>query len=303
MKIMHEGKLHRSAVALGMFDGVHMGHRAVIDNAVSAARARNIPAVIYSFSAHPRTLLSSENVPLLTEPDEKEALFSSLGADILYSEHLTPSFLSLSPEQFMRDVIKERLGAEYISVGYNYRFGAGGMGDAARLLAFGEAEHITVSVIPEVRTDDLTVSSTAIRTALKTGDLSRAEKMLGRPYSFSGTVQKGRSIGKLLGFPTLNLPLSGASSELPHGVYAAHTSLGGTTYLSLLNIGMRPTFGASEPLAEVHLIGFSGDAYGMKATVIPLEFLRCEKHFPNPDDLKVQIAKDYKKVVDRWGNL
>ena len=302
MNIRHTGKLHHSAVALGMFDGVHTGHRAVISDCVKYAKAHDLTSVVYSFDSHPRTLLAG-TVSILTPNEEKTSLISALGADCLYLEPLSGEFLSLSPEEFIQTVLAEKLDAKYVVCGYNYRFGKGGQGSAETLREAGKTFGFTVSVIPETTVGGVSVSSSAIRKALANGDIQTATALLGRPFSFCGRVAVGRKVGHKLGFPTLNIPLPDAFPTLRFGVYGAYVTLLGGRYPAMVNIGVHPTFEESAPQCEAHLFGYDGDAYGEIVTVELADFIRPEKKFDSPDSLIAQIGEDKKKVIDSMEKL
>ena len=296
MDIMTEGKLKKSVVALGTFDGVHLGHQAVIREAVDKAHALDVPAVVYTFGMPPRRILGDSSVGLLTPPFEKSTLIRALGTDIYYEEPLTPAFLSLSPEAFIRDVLVKRLNARHIVTGYNYRFGKDGKGDTQFLISESKRMGFGVTTVPAVTVNGKEVSSTAIREALKKGCVEEAALLLGRPYEMEGRVEHGRAVGRRLGFPTLNLTLPADSPTLCRGVYAGEVQLEGRAYPSMINIGIRPTFGLSSLLLEAHLFGFTGDAYGKNVRVCFSRFLRHEKAFPSPEELIAQLNEDRAKM-------
>ena len=303
MEIMTEGKLKGCVAALGTFDGVHLGHRAVIRTAVQKARELGVPAAVYTFRVPPRTLLGDKRVGLLTPPREKAALIGALGADIYYEEPLTPEFLSLSPEAFIRSVLLERLGVCYVVAGYNYRFGKDGMGDPALLALCGERMGFGFCSVPAVTRDGKEVSSTAIRMALERGDVEEAARLLGRHYAVTGCVERGRQVGRTLGFPTMNLTLPAELPAICRGVYAGETILRGAHYPAMINIGIRPTFGLTTLLLEAHLPGFSDEAYGETVSVSLHRFLRPEQAFSSPEALVEQMQKDRKKVIDITGEI
>ena len=296
MKIQTEGLLQDSVVALGTFDGVHLGHQAVIRAAVDAAKELHKRAVIYTFRMPPRNLLGKERASLLTPPSEKAALIEALGADIYYEEPLTPSFLSLSPTDFIREVLLKKLGACYVVAGYNYHFGKGGKGDVSLLTEEGKRLGFTAVSVPEVTKDGKAVSSTAIREALEKGNAEEAALLLGRKYRVTGTVEHGRQIGRTLGFPTLNLSLPKGAPTIRRGVYEGEVLLRSKRYKAMINVGTRPTFRLHALTLEAHLLGFSEDAYGEEIAVYFHSFLRPETAFASPGLLTEQMKKDREEI-------
>jgi len=273
------------ALAIGNFDGVHLGHQALLKQLVDTAKARQLGAAVMTFEPHPREFFTPQNAPArLTSLREKLEWFVDAGVDATYVCHFTQRFAALSSDAFMQDILLDSLKAQAILVGEDFRFGAGRKGGVAD---FVEAGFDLVS-LPQVELDGVRVSSTAVRNALAAGELDKAALLLGRPYSISGKVVHGAKRGRTLGFPTANVHMRHERPALT-GVYAV--KLDG--YAGVANLGVRPTVAGTPRLSlEVHLLDFDDDLYGRHVHVSFLKKLRDEKKFPDFDALKQQIALD-----------
>ncbi len=282
-------QVHRS-VALGVFDGMHLGHRAVI------AAARNVTSPSASVPFPAVTVFSLTGVPksggrLISEQQESEQAMS-LGVD----EWLSVSFDSIrhfTPQEFVEQVLLRALRAQVVCCGYNFRFGHGGVGDAALLRTLCEPLGIEVRVVPEVTRDGTAVSSTAIRQALTDGDMERARGFLGRPYALTLPVGSGDHRGTAWGVPTLNQALPPEYTVPRYGVYASLVVLDGVQHRAITNLGVHPTVGGTKtPQAETYIEDYSGDLYGRTVTVELIRFLREERCFDGVEQLRTQIAAD-----------
>lgn len=280
----------RRSVALGVFDGMHLGHRAVI------SAARNVTSSSQSVPFPTVTVFSIVGIPksggrLITESQETVQA-SSLGVD----EWLSVPFEAireLSPHDFVQAVLHGALRAEVVCCGYNFRFGKGGTGDAAALQRLCEPFGIEVRVIAEVERDGETVSSTAIRQALIAGDMERARGLLGRPYAIECPVRAGDHRGTSWGIPTVNQPFSAGYAVPRHGVYASLVTLDGVQHRAITNIGVHPTVGTVPiPQAETYIAQYDGDLYGETVSVELVSFLREEQRFDSVEALREQIARD-----------
>jgi riboflavin kinase/FMN adenylyltransferase len=287
-------------VTVGTFDGLHVGHRAIMEIVVQRARARGSRAVVFTFDPHPRKVLQGAAAPgLLTTLAQKLALLEAAGLDRAVIEPFTEEFARLSPERFVRDFLHARLRPAEVYVGYNFRFGHHREGSMQLLTELGPELGFEVTIVREVTVAGETVSSTRIRKLLAAGEVERAERLLGRPYAIRGRVVHGDHRGRALGFPTANLATE--NEVLPEaGVYAgwvrfldAGTPAAGARHAAVTNLGRRPTFDAGDRLvAEAHLLDFTGDVYGRE---VELEFaarLRPEIRFPGADALRAQIERD-----------
>lgn len=287
-------------LTIGNFDGVHRGHRAIMETVTSRARARGGQAVVLTFEPHPRKVLQPDQAPgLLTTLDQKLERLEELGVDVAVVEPFDRAFAELPPERFVRECIHERIRPVEVYVGYDFRFGKDREGSMRLLTELGPHLGFSVTIIPEVTVDGRDVNSTRIRTLLGQGRVEEAAALLDRPYTVRGRVVKGDRRGREIGFPTANLELE--NEVLPaNGVYAgrlrfldageppAETRLGAVT-----NVGTRPTFGpGAPPLAEAHLLDFEGDCYGRRVELSFALRLRDEQRFPGVDALRAQIARD-----------
>jgi riboflavin kinase / FMN adenylyltransferase len=288
-----------SAVALGVFDGVHLGHRAILGAAVADARASGVLAVACTFEPHPMEVLQPERAPLpITTLDERLALIAECGVEEAVVLTFTRALAAVEPEAFVKDVLVDRLRARQVVVGYNHRFGRGARGDTALLRDLGARLGFGVDVVPPLTVDGVPVSSTAIRAALGRGDLDAAARMLGRPYTLPGKVVAGAGRGRTLGFPTANVapdrPVLVAA-----GVYACTVEVSGQQRRAVVNIGVRPTFGEETLAVEAYLLDFSGDLYGQTVRLLFVSRVREERRFPSVDALRAQIADDVETARKR----
>jgi riboflavin kinase/FMN adenylyltransferase len=286
----------RSVVALGCFDGLHIGHRALIKQARLAADKQGLPLAVFSFSAPPKSFFIEGGIPILTDRNEKKRLMALLGVDILVNVDFSAEIASLSPEDFFERVIKQRLCASAVFCGFNYRFGKDAKGNAELLEALCKKNNISFSAIPSVSVDGVTVSSSEIRALLAKGEVSDAAKLLGRNYSIRSSVVSGQRLGRVLGFPTVNQLISPKSAPLRNGVYLTRTRVGRSVWRSITNVGVRPTVDGNTLCAETNLFDFDGDLYGRSIRVEFLEFIRPEQKFPSIEALTAQVLEDIKKA-------
>lgn len=284
---------HNSVVALGCFDGVHIGHSKIISSAVAVAKERALTSVVWSFQAPPKNILSGNGATgMLTPPSEKKRLIRDLGADVMISVPFDKKIARLSPRDFFENILIKRLNAKHIFCGFNYRFGYMGSGNVGLLQSLCDEFNIALTVVDEVKTDGITVSSSAIRALLSEGKIDKAEKMLGRPFSVCGKVKDGQHLGRHLGFPTVNQDIPNGKMLLKNGVYLTRIKLGKTIKYGVTNIGMRPTVNSAKPVCETHILDFEGDLYGKYLTVEFIEFLRSEKKFDSLEELSLQVMND-----------
>jgi riboflavin kinase / FMN adenylyltransferase len=281
-----------SAVALGVFDGVHLGHRAILGAAVAHARATGAPALACTFEPNPLEVLQPDRAPLpITTLDERLDLIAACGVDGTIVLTFTRELAAVEPEAFVKDVLVDRLAARQVVVGFNHRFGRAARGDAALLRELGERMGFNVDVVAPLTVDGVPVSSTAIRAALGRGDVDATARMLGRPYTLPGTVVAGAGRGRTLGFPTANVA-PGRPVLVAPGVYACTFEVGGQARRAVVNVGVRPTFGEATLAVEAYLLDFSGDLYGQTVQLTFVSRVREERRFPTVDALRAQIADD-----------
>jgi riboflavin kinase / FMN adenylyltransferase len=281
-----------SVVALGVFDGIHLGHRAILGTAVARGKARGAHVVACTFDRHPMEVLQPARAPVpITTLQERLELIAATGVDLSLVLAFTPDLATVEPEAFVDEVVVGRLHAQEVVVGYNHTFGRGARGDAALLHAVGQPLGLVTHVVPPLLVDGVPVSSSEIRTALKEGDVRRASRYLGRPYAIGGTVTRGAARGRTLGFPTANLdperPLL-----VPTGVYACRAEVEGTFHGAVVNVGVRPTFGVNALTIEAYLLDFAGDLYDRPLRLHFVACLRGEQKFASVDELRAQIARD-----------
>lgn len=279
-------------LSLGNFDGVHLGHQAIITRVVQEARARHGTALVLTFYPHTLAVLRPERpLVLILGLREKLLQFACLGVDSVILQRFSRTFSHLSPEDFVRRYLVETLRVEKVVVGHNVSFGYKGAGRAETLERFGRAYGFAVEIVGPVRLGEKEVSSTAVRALLSAGDMREVARFLGRPYAVSGRVEKGLQRGRGLGFPTANLrPRS--DLPLPNGVYAVLVEVGGVQVPGVANVGVNPTFAGKRRTIEAHLFDFTADLYGTRLRVSFVERLRGEQKFPSVQALVQQIQED-----------
>jgi riboflavin kinase/FMN adenylyltransferase len=281
-------------LAIGVFDGVHRGHQAVISTSADHARAANGTPVVLTFDPHPEKVLRPERAPhLLTATQHKIALIRDLGVGNLLIINFDKQFAATEPEDFVAALVAHSKPLREICVGHEWSFGKNRRGNLELLKKLGAKSNFDVVGIPPVKISKAVVSSTAIRQAIEKGDFAKAAEMLGREYTILGTVTHGDNLGKKIGFPTANL--SAHSEQFPlNGVYAAEARIDHESHRGVINLGVRPTIsgGKSERVLEIHLFDFNRDIYGQDVEVRFLRFLRPEKKFANVEALVEQIRQD-----------
>ncbi len=279
-----------AVVALGMFDGVHTGHKALLQKTVEAAAAEHAVPAVYTFSNHPMEVLGG-GVRLLSDMRERNAIIRRLGIEELVSEPFTAEVAALSTKAYV-DALRERWDVRGLVVGYNYTCGERGAGTPETLAGIGKTHGFDVSVVPPVLYGDEPVSSTRIRTAVEHGEMELAAAMLGRKYSFSGRVVKNKRIGRRIGYPTANIEADPIRVMPPDGVYATYAYVEGAAYRAVTNIGNNPTVHGEKRTIETHIIGFDADIYGRELTVAFRFRIRGEITFTDVEALKKQIESD-----------
>ncbi len=296
------------AATIGVFDGVHRGHRRVLDALVEWAHADGGDAVVVTFDRHPREVITGEKPAALASLEHRLVLLARAGVDAVLVLPFDDRTAATTAETFVKEVLVGGLGARKILLGANHRFGHERAGDLALLLRLGPALGFQAREVPLEPADASghVVSSTAIRAAIHEGRLDDAERMLGRPVTVLGRVVRGDARGRLLGFPTANLDLR-HEARPPRGVYAALATVTDAPrrWLAVVNVGRRPTFTpeAGEDLVEAHLLDFSGDLYDQELEVSFLAKLRDEERFSGPDALVAQIRADVSRTRERFGGL
>ncbi len=282
-------------VTLGTFDGIHLGHKKIINEVVKKATDYGDESFLITFHPHPRKIISrGYNIKLLNTSTEKLEMFKSLGIQNLLIINFTKEFSKLSPEAFIDNYIVNGIGAKEVVIGYDHHFGKGRGGDIGFLKNKGIKSGFKVTIIPGFQIENTIVSSSKIRDALLAGNIVTVSKYLGRFYSFSGIVVKGDKRGRELGFPTANLRIENEDKLLPAiGIYAVEFIVKGNIYQGLLSIGKRPTFyDSGEIVPEVYVFDFNEDIYGENVTVNLVERIRGEEKFSSAEELIEQMKKD-----------
>ena len=284
-------------LAIGVFDGVHLGHQAVISTSAEHARTANGTPVVVTFDPHPEKVLRPQAAThLLTATPHKIALFRELGVAHLLIIKFDKQFAATEPEDFVQQLVEHSKPLREICVGHEWSFGKNRRGNLKLLNEFGARFDFGVVGIPPVTVNGELVSSTTIRQALEAGDLKRAAQMLGREYTILGTVVRGDDLGKKIGFPTANLSAHNEQFP-PNGVYFAEARLDGAIYPGVVNLGCRPTVSSkTERILEIYLLDFEGDIYGKDIEVRFIRYLRPEKKFENIEALVRQIEFDVKQA-------
>jgi len=305
MKIIHDANelkpgSKKICLAIGVFDGVHLGHQQIIRQTISDARQHGAIAVVLTFDRHPNSIVAPDRVPpLIYLLPQKLRAIEALGTDALLLIQFDKQFSEQTGEEFIRRLVRELGTIHSICVGADFVFGHKRSGNVAVLKKLGDEIGFQVHGLAAVSLDGQVVSSTRIREAIRSGDLDAAGQMLGRPYTICGKVIEGDKIGRQLGFPTANLDTTGLMLP-PNGVYAASTRVGDRAYRVALNIGVRPTMAAGSQLrVEAHLLDFAGELYATELDLEVGDRLRAEQTFNSPEELRGQIARDITQVRSR----
>ncbi|NIG57326.1 bifunctional riboflavin kinase/FAD synthetase [Chitinophaga sp. Cy-1792] len=299
----HLPEFRNAVVTIGTFDGVHSGHRFILQQLEQAAASCNGETVIVTFDPHPREVLGANpgSVKLLTTLPEKIALLEKQGIDHLVVVPFTKAFSELSARAYLEDFLIARFHPHTIIIGYDHRFGHNREGGLELLEAEQSKYGFKLVEIPQQVVHDLTVSSTKIRKSLQDGDIQLANQLLGYRYFMTGTVVHGDKMGRQLGFPTANLKLADERKLIPaEGIYAVQVSLNRhwVTIPAVMSIGTRPTFNGTDLRLEVHIFDFNREIYGQTLTVYYEEYIRANQKFDNIDDLVKQIAADAEKAKE-----
>ena len=285
-----------TAVALGCFDGVHIGHRAVIREAVTIAGQRGIQSAVWCFESPPKNYFVKDSAPLITPPEEKISLISEIGVDVVVCVPFDMDIGGLTPEEFFYGILINKMNAAHIVCGSNYTFGKNGSGNAEYLSELCRKNGVGFTSLGHICADGISVSASAIREMIKKGDLSEVELLLGRKYSISGTVINGNHLGRTLGFPTANIELKRGCVVPKNGVYLTKVYVNGAEHFGITNVGRHPTVLAEALLAETFLFDFNSDIYGKELKLEFIEFMRKEKTFESLDTLTLQVNADIDKA-------
>ena len=295
-------KYPRPVVALGMFDGVHLGHASVINHAIDKAKEIGGTAIVFTFSNHPLTVIAPDDAPLMIgSKNLRRDIFSDMGVDVLIEIPFTKEFSKKSPEEFL-ELLQDKIAPAYVVTGPNYTFGRFGRGNGRLLLREGENYGFKAEVCQSFTVDRKIVSSTRIRALIAAGDLVSANQLLGRNFTYSGEVVNGDRRGRKIGFPTANLEIADNRAMLPNGAYIVRVKVRGDFYNGIANIGDNPTFKVARRRLEVFIDNFSGNIYGEEIFISFVSKLRDEKTFATVDDLKAQLNDDLRTMRNATAN-
>jgi len=283
-----------SVVTIGTFDGVHIGHKAILKRVTDAAEANRLESVLLTFFPHPRQVVQSvSNLRLINTIEEKKKLLEKEGLNSLVIHPFTKEFSRLTAEEYVRDILVKQLAAKKIIIGYDHRFGRNRTADISDLKAYGKTYGFEVVEISAQELNEVAVSSTKIRRALGKGDITTANNYLGYEYFLTGTIVKGRKIGRTINFPTANIHIDETYKLIPKiGVYVVRTIINNKIYYGITSIGTNPTVNGEAKTIETHLLDFEGDLYGEALEISFLKYIREEKKFDSVPELQSAIEQD-----------
>jgi riboflavin kinase/FMN adenylyltransferase len=310
MKIYHNldefQKLRFGVVTSGTFDGVHVGHKKILSRLKEISQQCDGETVVLTFWPHPRMVVSedSQSLQLLSTIDEKIELFAEMGIDHLLIIPFTRSFSELSSQEFIQQVLVDKIGTRKLVIGYDHRFGKNREGSFEFLQKNCSSFGFEVEEISRQDIEDLAISSSRIRSALQTGQIHEANELLGRPYTVSGTVVKGKQLGRTIGFPTANIHPDESYKLIPqNGVYVVRASYKDWVFNGMLNIGVRPTVDGTSKTIEVNILDFDREIYGEEVKLELLHYLRPEQKFNGLPELIAQINVDKQATIDYFAGL
>lgn len=292
--ISNYDKKHFTAITIGTFDGVHIGHRKILDRLINNAKELNLRSTVLTFFPHPRMVLQKDSdIKLLNTLEEKKQILEDMGLDYLIIHPFTLKFSRLTATEFVRDILVNKLKTKKIVIGYDHRFGRNRNANINDLMAFGNTLDFEVEEIPAQIIDDVSVSSTKIRKALEEGDIKTANEYLGYKYMLSGTIKKGRGLGKQIDFPTANLFIEEPYKLIPkNGVYVVRARWNAKMVYGMMNIGFNPTVDGKKRSKEIHFFDFNENLYNKKIQVELLDRIRDEVKFDSVEALREQLKKD-----------
>jgi len=292
-------KQKNTVITVGTFDGLHRGHFKILEKLIDISKQINGTNVLLTFEPHPRAVLSSFELKILTTLEEKKEILEKAGVENLIVQNFNMEFSQMTSEQFIKDILIDQIGISHIIVGHDHKFGKDRLGDEEKLRKLGKQYNFGVTSVQSEKIEGEIISSTKIRAALAEGNIEKANLFLARNYSFTGYVVKGAQRGRTLGFPTANIQPDSLYKALPkNGVYAVYCNCAQEYFYGIMNIGYRPTFeNKKEVVIEVHLLNFNKDIYGERLTVEIMRYLRDERKFETKEELIHQIETD-KQIVN-----
>lgn len=284
----------KTIVTIGTFDGVHLGHQKIINKLLNSTENNQFETIILTFLHHPRLMLNSnDNIKLLNTNDEKINLLQNYGISNVIFQPFLPEFSNLSGEDFVKKILVDQLNIHKIIIGYDHKFGKNRSCDIHDLVQLGKKYNFEVEQISAKEINEVSVSSTQIRNAIENGNITLTNQFLGYNFSFTGIVEKGKQLGRTIGFATANLEVVNFMKIIPkNGVYIVKGHWGKKTYQGMMNIGKNPTFNEQETKIEVHFFNFNEDIYNKKIQIEVLQFIRNEQKFESVEALKIQLQTD-----------
>jgi riboflavin kinase/FMN adenylyltransferase len=281
-------------ITIGTFDGVHIGHRKILEKVINHAKNASLKSAVLTFFPHPRMVLQKDaDIKLLNTLEEKKAILNKMGLDILVIHPFTREFSRLTATEFVRDLLVNKLKSKKIIIGYDHRFGRNRTANINDLIAFGNTFDFGVEEIPAQEIDEVSVSSTKIRKALEEGDVQTANEYLGYEYMLTGTVKEGKGLGRKLEYPTANIVIEASYKLIPKtGSYIVKSNIDEKVVYGMMNIGFNPTVNGTQKTIEVHFFDFKDDLYERTIQIDMLNRLRDERKFDSLDALKEQLMKD-----------
>jgi riboflavin kinase/FMN adenylyltransferase len=294
----------KTIVTIGTFDGIHIGHKKILKNLITNAREEGKKSVLLTFFPHPRMVLQKDKtILLLNTLDEKSVLLEKMGLDFLIIHPFSKEFSRLTALEFVRDILVNKLNTSRLIIGYDHHFGKNREGNIHQLKEYSLLYDFKIEEIPAQDIDDVSVSSTKIRKALKEGNLKTANNYLGYYYMLSGTVVNGKKLGGTIGFPTANIEIKEPYKLIPStGVYIIRTRINGDLYNGIMNIGFNPTVLGKHQTIEAHLFDFNENIYGEKIKIEFLYFLREEQKFKSVEELVTQLNIDKENAISFLSN-
>jgi riboflavin kinase / FMN adenylyltransferase len=279
---------------IGTFDGVHLGHQKILKKLIADAKNSGLETVLLTFEKHPRNILNENlNIKVLTTNEEKAYLLQTFGIENLIIHPFNEAFSELSGEDFVKNILVDQLKIKKIIIGYDHRFGKNRSSDIQDLIQFSKKYHFEVVQISAEELNEIAISSTQIRNAIKNGKIALANQFLGYHFSFSGTVVLGKQLGRTIGFPTANIEIPFIEKIIPkNGVYIVQGYWANKTQNGIMNIGLKPTVDGLNQTIEVHFFNLNENLYGKEIKISFLEFIRDEKKFNSVEELKNQIQND-----------
>ena len=283
-----------SIITIGTFDGVHIGHKKIINQLTSTSSKEQLTSILLSFFPHPKMVLQNDReLKLINTITEKEELLNNLDLDYLIIKEFTKEFSRLSALEFVRDILVNKLNAKHIIIGYDHHFGRNRTANIEQLKEFGLLYDFKVTEILAQDINDIAISSTKIRKALINGEIQLANKFLGYDYFFNGNIVHGNSIGKTISFPTANIEVHESYKLVPkNGVYIVKTFIDKKLIFGMMNIGFNPTFDGTKQSIEIHFLNFNKNIYNQNLTIYMISRIRDEKKFNSVEDLKTQLELD-----------